>query len=60
MTTTYVGMQIYGGLSSLNEKKSQVLIWITAHNDDKCCGHEHRTLIICFDGTGDQFDESVC
>ena len=22
--------------------------------------HTHRTIVLCFDGTGDQFDEDVC
>ncbi len=42
--------------SALKEKRR---ILIDAHNEDKCCGHEHRTLVLCFDGTGEQFDESV-
>ncbi|PSR75657.1 hypothetical protein PHLCEN_2v8948 [Hermanssonia centrifuga] len=32
-------------------------VWISADNPDKSCGHEHRTLVLCFDGTGDQFDD---
>lgn len=34
-------------------------VWIEAHSDAHCCGHQHRTLVLCFDGTGDQFDDSV-
>lgn len=33
--------------------------WISADNPEKTCGHRHRTLVLCFDGTGDQFDDDV-
>ncbi|THG96581.1 hypothetical protein EW026_g5276 [Hermanssonia centrifuga] len=32
-------------------------IWISADNLEESCGHVHRTLVLCFDGTGDQFDD---
>ena len=34
-------------------------VWIQANGEKHCCGHQHRTLVLCFDGTGDQFDDSV-
>lgn len=40
-------------------EKEEERIWITAHNGEQCCGHQHRTLVLCFDGTGEEFDEDV-
>ncbi len=34
-------------------------VWISADNPAKFCGEHHRTLVLCFDGTGDQFDDDV-
>lgn len=45
------------GTSRSNEQDRRV--WISAENRFKSCGHTHRTLVLCFDGTGDQFDDDV-
>ncbi|KAJ3554112.1 hypothetical protein NM688_g3270 [Phlebia brevispora] len=43
------------GVSMSNEQDKRV--WISADNRDRWCGERHRTLVLCFDGTGDQFDD---
>lgn len=35
-------------------------IWITASREPQCSAARRRTIILCFDGTGDQFDSDVC
>ncbi len=33
--------------------------WITAEKDPDMCKNRRRTLVLCFDGTGDKFDNDV-
>lgn len=45
------------GTLTLDEQDQRV--WISADNPETFCGEHHRTLVLCFDGTGDQFDDDV-
>lgn len=35
-------------------------LWIPASSSPARAAHRHRTLVLFFDGTGDQFDGDVC